>query len=275
MIESNNWSYHFIFNYITCCNKWFYIHQSKIEYLQPQVNKGNFTFNKFDLDGFYMSQNVAVILSGCGVFDGAEINEVVLTLLHLEKNGASYQCFAPDQPQHHVINHITGEELSETRNVLVESARIVRGNIQALSECVVDGFDALIVPGGFGVAKNLSDFAFNGTHMTVNPELLSISKKFKDADKPAGYMCIAPALCAHIYGEGVKATIGIDEDTASALSAMGTSHCSAQVGEIVIDEAHKLVTTPAYMLAENIVQAESGIAKLVAEVLKLSTQNGS
>ena len=259
--------------------RWFkatnFIHKIDFQYLQSQENRGNFDFIEIKQDGVKMSKNIAVVLSGCGVFDGAEINEVVLTLLHLEKNGASYQCFAPDQAQHHVINHITGEEMPESRNVLIESARIVRGNIKPLSECVANNFDALIIPGGFGVAKNLSDFAFNGTHMTVNPELLSISKKFKDADKPAGYMCIAPALCAHIYGEGVKATIGIDEDTASALSAMGTSHCSAQVGEIVIDEGHKLVTTPAYMLAENIVQAESGIAKLVAEVLKLSTQNGS
>ena len=216
-----------------------------------------------------MTKNVAVILSGCGVFDGAEINEVVLTLLHLEKNGASYQCFAPDQAQHHVVNHITGEEMPETRNVLVESARIVRGNIKPLADCNVAEFDALIVPGGFGVAKNLSSFAFNGTNMTVNSELLDVANAFKKADKPAGYMCIAPALCAHIYGQGVKATIGTDEDTASALTAMGTAHCPAEVGDIVIDESKKLVTTPAYMLAENIVQAERGITKLVTAVLQM------
>ena len=269
LTEYKNWSYHFIFRYRRRFKATNFIHKIDFEYLQSQENKGNFDFIEIKQGGVKMSQNIAVVLSGCGVFDGAEINEVVLTLLHLEKNDASYQCFAPDQAQHHVVNHITGEEMPESRNVLIESARIVRGNIKPLSECVANDFDALIIPGGFGVAKNLSDFAFNGTNMTVNSQLLNLAKDFKDAHKPAGYMCIAPALCSHIYGEGVKATIGTDEDTASALNAMGAQHCSVQVGDIVIDEQHKLVTTPAYMLAENIVQAESGIARLVSEVLKL------
>jgi enhancing lycopene biosynthesis protein 2 len=217
-----------------------------------------------------MSKHIAVILSGCGVFDGAEINEVVLTLLHLEKHGATYQCYAPDIEQHHVINHLNGEELAQTRNVMVESARIVRGNVKALTELDASEFDALIVPGGFGVAKNLSTFAINGTDMTIQPDMLSACRAFKEAGKPAGYMCIAPALCAAIFGDGVKATIGTDADTAAALNAMGAAHCDSQVGDIVVDNDHKLVTTPAYMLAENLVQAESGIAKLVSKVLELA-----
>ncbi|MCP3429070.1 isoprenoid biosynthesis glyoxalase ElbB [Opacimonas viscosa] len=214
-----------------------------------------------------MSKHIAVILSGCGVYDGAEINEVVLTLLHLEKQGAIYTCFAPNIDQFHVINHLTGESVEQTRNVLEESARIVRGNVQDLALCQPDEFAGLIIPGGFGVAKNLSDFAVNGTNMQVFDAVAKIAKAFKNAGKVSGYMCIAPALAPHIFGKEVQITIGHDADTANALETMGATHCVADVGDIVIDETHNLVTTPAYMLAENIAQAETGIRRLVEAVL--------
>lgn len=215
-------------------------------------------------------KKVAVILAGCGVYDGAEINESVLTLLHLEKQGAMYQCFAPDIMQMHTINHLTGEEEAANRNVLVEAARITRGDIKALSELIVEEFDALILPGGFGAAKNLSDFAVKGADMTVQTEVLACCQAFAGANKPAGYMCIAPALLPKVYGQGVQGTIGTDADTAAAFNALGGEHQHRAVDEIAIDEQRKVVSTPAYMLAESLVEADAGISKLVAQVLKMA-----
>ncbi|GHG04314.1 isoprenoid biosynthesis glyoxalase ElbB [Thalassotalea marina] len=215
-------------------------------------------------------KKVAVILAGCGVYDGAEINESVLTLLHLAKQGASYQCFAPDIMQMHTINHLTGEEEATNRNVLVEAARIARGDIKALSALNVDEFDALLVPGGFGAAKNLSDFAVKGADMTVQAEVLASCQAFAQANKPAGYMCIAPALLPKVYGQGVQGTIGTDADTAAAFNALGGDHQQRAVDEIAIDEQRKVVSTPAYMLAESLVEADAGISKLVAQVLKMA-----
>ncbi|BDF96352.1 MULTISPECIES: isoprenoid biosynthesis glyoxalase ElbB [Pseudoalteromonas] len=215
-------------------------------------------------------KKIAVILAGCGVYDGAEINEAVLTLLHIAKAGASYQCFAPDIEQLHTINHLNGEEMQPNRNVLVEAARIARGDIKALSELDANDFDALIVPGGFGAAKNLCDFAINGTQAQLHAEMLRVGKAFADTNKAAGYMCIAPAMIPLIYGNGVKATIGNDVDTADALQKLGAQHITCPVNDIVIDEQHKLVSTPAYMLAESILDADAGIEKLVSAVLKMS-----
>ena len=214
-------------------------------------------------------KNIAVILAGCGVFDGSEINEVVLTLLHIEKNNAKYQCFAPDITQYHTLNHITGEEMAESRNVLVESARITRGNIKSLAELDITQFDALIIPGGFGVAKNLSDFAINGTNAKVNDEVLSACKAFAKANKATGYMCIAPALLPFIYNKP-QLTIGNDSDTADALTTLGAEHIECKVDDIVIDKNNKLITTPAYMLAQSIMDADAGIEKLVRNVLAIS-----
>lgn len=214
-------------------------------------------------------KKIAVILAGCGVYDGAEINEAVLTLLHIAKAGASYQCFAPDIEQLHTINHLNGEEMTSNRNVLVEAARITRGEIKALSCLDVNDFDALIVPGGFGAAKNLCDFAIKGAQAQLNTEMLRVGKAFADANKAAGYMCIAPAMIPLIYGNGVKATIGNDADTANALESLGAHHVECAVDEIIIDEQHKLVSTPAYMLAQSILDADTGIEKLVKAVIKM------
>jgi enhancing lycopene biosynthesis protein 2 len=220
-----------------------------------------------------MSKKIAVILSGCGVYDGAEIHESVITLLRLDQRGAQVQCFAPNIAQLHVINHLTGEEMPESRNVLVESARIARGDIKDIREADVEDFDALIMPGGFGAAKNLSNFAVEGAGCTVQPEVLALAEAFAEAGKPVGLICISPALAAKIYGPGVTCTIGNDADTAAAMNKMGATHKDCAVSDIVEDKARKLVCTPAYMLAQSISEAASGINKLVDRVLELTHEN--
>ena len=215
--------------------------------------------------------NVAVILSGCGVYDGAEINEAVLTLLSLEQQGASYQCFAPDREQMHVINHFTGEPAEgESRNVLVEAARIARGNIKPITEAKLADFDALVVPGGFGAAKNLCDFAVAGDQMTVQADFLELAQSFHQAGKPIGLICIAPVMAAAICGEGTRCTIGNDADTAAAIGAMGGEHLECPVSEARVDVDKKMVTTPAYMLAGSVSEAYAGISDCVKEVLALA-----
>lgn len=217
-----------------------------------------------------MSKKVAIILSGCGVFDGAEINETVLTALSLDQLGAQVEYFAPDINQHHVLNHLTGEEMPEQRNVLVESARITRGKSHDIRELKAADFDAVILPGGFGVAKNLSDFAFKGADCRVQEDTLQAILQFKEAKKPVGLICISPALSAKIFGEGVRCTIGDDADTAAAITQMGGVHQDCAVGGIVVDEKNCLVTTPAYMLAQSISEAAKGIHKLVEQVLAMA-----
>ncbi len=220
-----------------------------------------------------MSKKIAVILSGCGVYDGAEIQESVITLLRLDQRGAHVECFAPDIAQLHVINHLTGEEMPESRNVLVESARIARGAVKDIREANAADFDALIVPGGFGAAKNLSDFAVQSAGCSVNPQVLELAEAFAEAGKPVGLICISPALAAKIYGPGVTCTIGNDADTAAALDKMGATHQECTVEDIVEDTARKLVSTPAYMLGKNISEVASGINKLVDRVLELTHEN--
>jgi enhancing lycopene biosynthesis protein 2 len=220
-----------------------------------------------------MSKKIAVILSGCGVYDGAEIHESVITLLRLDQRGAQVQCFAPNIAQLHVINHLTGDEMPESRNVLVESARIARGNIKDIREANVEDFDALIVPGGFGAAKNLSNFAIEGAGCTVQPDVLALTEAFAEAGKPVGLICISPALAAKIYGPGVTCTIGNDADTAAAMNKMGATHADCAVTDIVEDKARKLVSTPAYMLAQSISEAASGINKLIDRVLELTHED--
>jgi enhancing lycopene biosynthesis protein 2 len=214
---------------------------------------------------------VAVVLAGCGFYDGAEINEAVLTLLCLEQQGATYQCFAPNVQQMHVINHLTGQVAEgESRNVLVEAARIARGRIKDVREARVDEFDALLVPGGFGAAKNLSNFAVAGAAMVVQPDFLTLARAFHQKGKPIGLICIAPVMAAAICGEGARCTIGNDAGTAAAIEAMGAEHLSCPVSEARVDTEHKLVTTPAYMLAGGVAEAYSGISECVKEVLALA-----
>jgi enhancing lycopene biosynthesis protein 2 len=214
---------------------------------------------------------VGVLLSGCGVYDGAEIHEAVITLLSLDRAGAEIVCMAPNVEQLHVINHLTGDVATgEKRNVLVEAARIARGNIRDLATVDPGELDALILPGGFGAAKNLCDFALKGADCTVHPEVARVVRGVHAAGKPIGAICIAPALVAKLLGdEHPKLTIGTDRETAKALEKMGACHEACGVEGVVVDREHKLVTTPAYMLARSIAEAAAGIEKLVAEVLAL------
>ncbi|MCV6606059.1 MAG: isoprenoid biosynthesis glyoxalase ElbB, partial [Porticoccaceae bacterium] len=201
-------------------------------------------------------------------YDGAEIYESVITLLRLDQADAQVRCFAPNISQLHVINHLSGEVAeAESRNVLVEAARLVRGEIEDLAVANADDFDALIVPGGFGAAKNLCDFAVNGAKMTVNADFLAFAQAFHRQGKPVGLVCIAPAMSAAIFGAGVNCTIGDDADTAAAIEATGASHRQCPVEDICIDDSNNLITTPAYMLAGRISEAAAGINKLVDSVL--------
>lgn len=210
----------------------------------------------------------AVVLAGNGVFDGAEIHEATLTLLAINRHGAQYQCFAPDVEQAHVINHITGEEMPEKRNVLVEAARIARGNIKPLSEYKADDYDTIIFPGGFGVAKNLCTFAFDGSDCTVNPGVERAIRETVAQRKPIGALCISPVLIAKVLGD-VKVTIGNDEDTIQAVRAMGGKHEQTSHGQVVVDEKYKIVTTPCYMLDANIGQIAAGAENAVKKLLEL------
>lgn len=217
-----------------------------------------------------MAKKVAVVLAGCGVYDGSEIHEAVLTLLAIDRHGATYQCLAPNIEQMHVVNHVTGQPATgEKRNVLVEAARIARGNIQDIATARAEDFDAMIVPGGFGAAKNLCDFAVKGSAMTVQPDFLRFARAMRDARKPIGLICISPAMSATIFGEGVQCTIGNDAETAAAIEAMGARHVNCSVEKTVVDERNKLVTTPAYMLAQNIGEVAKGIDGCVEKVLEL------
>ena len=216
-------------------------------------------------------KRVAVLLSGCGVFDGTEINEAVLTMLAIARAGATYQCFAPDINQMHVVNHFTGEvNTDETRNVLVESARIARGEVLNASMLEVNQFDGLVIPGGFGAAKNLSNFATTGSNCNIQPIVENFIREFALAHKPVGFVCISPVMIPKIYGQGAMGTIGIDAETAHAFNEMGGKHKNAQVEDIVVDEVNKVVSTPAYMLATTILEAHIGIEKLVNKVLELT-----
>jgi enhancing lycopene biosynthesis protein 2 len=215
-------------------------------------------------------KKVGVVLSGCGVYDGAEIHESVLTLLALAKQGAEAVCFAPDKNQVDVINHLSGEPMSETRNVLIEAARIARGNIFPLAQANADELDALIVPGGFGAAKNLSTFASEGSECHVDSALQALAQRMHALGKPLGFMCIAPAMLPKIFDFPLRLTIGTDIDTAEVIEEMGGEHVPCPVDDIVVDEDNKIVTTPAYMVAQNIAEAATGIDKLVDRVLVLT-----
>lgn len=214
-------------------------------------------------------KNIAVVLSGSGVYDGAEIHESTLTMLAIAEQGAAYQCFAPDIPQAHVVNHLTGEEMNETRNVLVESARIARGNIKPLSEYRAADYDAIVFPGGFGAAKNLCSFAFDGPDCSVNPDVEKAIRDTVVAEKPVGAICIAPAVVAKVLGD-VQLTIGQDKGTADALETLGATHVKTTHGEIVVDEKYKVITTPCYMLDATISQIADGANNIVAKVLEMA-----
>ncbi len=215
-------------------------------------------------------KKVAVILSGCGYLDGSEIHESICALLAIEQAGASYACFAPEMNQRNVVNHLTGDDMNETRLVLVESARIARGDIKPVGQANVEDFDAVVFPGGFGAALNLSDFAAQGSRCRVEPETLKFAQAMKAAGKPLGFICIAPAMIPVVCGAGVTLTIGNDKGTADAITAMGGKHENCSVDECVIDKANKVVSTPAYMLGPKVSDVFQGISKAVKAVLAMA-----
>ena len=215
-----------------------------------------------------MKKKFAVVLAGCGVYDGAEIHEATLTMLAIAKQDAQYQCFAPDVNQAHVVNHLTGQEMKETRNVLVESARIARGQIKPLSEFSASAYDAIVFPGGFGVAKNLCSFAFDGADCSVNQDAEKAVREMHQAGKPIGALCISPVLVAKILGD-VTVTIGNDPGTAGAVVKMGGKHTHAGHGEIVVYDRNRIVTTPCYMLNATIDQIAEGADHLIKKILTM------
>jgi len=214
---------------------------------------------------------VGVVLSGCGVYDGAEIHESVLTLLALDERDVEIVCMAPSGPQLHVIDHATGGEAEESRDILVESARIARGEIRDVADVTAGDVDALVFPGGFGAAKNLCDFAVKGPDCAVNADVARLVREVHAAGKPLGFACIAPALAAAIFrGSGVEldVTVGADDmDAADAIRAMGAVHTACAVTQSHTDAGNKVATTPAYMLAERIREVKAGIDEMVEQVL--------
>jgi enhancing lycopene biosynthesis protein 2 len=221
---------------------------------------------------------VGVVLSGCGVMDGAEIHESVLTLLALDDAGASYQCMAPDTDQLHVINHLTGQpENSGRRNVLVESARIARGRIIDLAGVNVADYDAFMFPGGFGAAKNLSTFAIDGKDCSVNADVARLVREAHSAGKPIAFVCIAPVVAAKVLGSAAhtKLTIGDDSETAQAINEMGAEHIACPVKEAVIDEDNRIISSPAYMKAGNLSELYEGIRGTVRALLKMADKTAA
>ncbi len=213
-------------------------------------------------------KRIGVVLSGCGAFDGSEIQEAVLTLLALDRLGVEAVCFAPDKNQSIVINHISGMEMAGERNMLIEAARIARGQVRPLSEARADELDALIVPGGFGVANSLSSLANQGAECEVDSELRLLVAEIHKQGKALGFISIAPALLPLILGVPLRLTIGNDPDTAELVESMGGIHVVCPVDDIVIDDDNRVITTPAWRVASSIGDVAKGINKLVDRVLE-------
>lgn len=214
-----------------------------------------------------MKKKIAVILAGCGKADGSEIHEATMTLLAINQQGASYHIFAPNIKQRDVVNHITGEAMNEERNVLVEAARIARGEIKDLNDYVATDYDALVLPGGFGAAKNLCSFAIEGENMTINNELTKALQTTHQAQKPIGALCIAPVIIAKVL-QGTTVTLGQDDNIAQIVNKWGSKHEKTSHGEITIDQANKVVTTPCYMLDAEISDIYNGATALIKKILE-------
>lgn len=209
----------------------------------------------------------AVIISGCGNMDGAEIHETLMTLLAIEKKECEYELFAPDKEQHHVINHLTKKEMPEKRNMLVEAARIARGNIKDISAFSIKNFDAVVFPGGYGVAKNFFTYAFDGINAKVLPEIEKIIKDTHAAGKPIGALCISPVLIAKVLGD-VTVTIGHDKNTTDDIISMGANHINSAPTDVVSDIKNKIFTTPCYMLNARLVEIAEGVENLIETMLQ-------
>ncbi|XP_028847327.1 glutamine amidotransferase-like class 1 domain-containing protein 3A, mitochondrial [Denticeps clupeoides] len=224
-----------------------------------------------------MAKRVAVVLAGCGVFDGSEIHEASAVLVHLSRQGASVKVFAPDIDQMHVVDHLKGAPTEEKRNVLVESARLARGDIQDLSQLNVKDLDAVIFPGGFGAAKNLCSWAVEGKDCSVNEQVQTVLKAFHAEHKPIGLCCISPVLAAKVF-PGCEVTVGHENDercpdvpgTAAAITELGCKHVCKTVSESHVDEKNKIVSTSAFMCKAPLHEIFDGIGTMVQDVLKLA-----
>ncbi|XP_066496193.1 putative glutamine amidotransferase-like class 1 domain-containing protein 3B, mitochondrial [Tiliqua scincoides] len=224
-----------------------------------------------------MGKRVAVLLAGCGALDGSEVHEASAVAVHLSRAGAQVEFYAPDTDQVHVVDHVRGQLSKERRNVLVESARIARGSVRDLSSLRVAELDALIIPGGFGVAKNLCTWALEGKDCTISRPVEDAIRAFHSARKPLGLCCISPVLAAKIL-PGCELTVGHDQEseiwphakTVAALQELGCKHVSTNIDEVHVDAENKLVTTSAFMCQAPVHQVHDGIGKMVREVLKLA-----
>lgn len=213
---------------------------------------------------------IGVLLSGCGVKDGSEIHEAVITLLAIDKAGLQYVCIAPDKDQSQVVNHLNNQPQNERRNMLIESSRIARGNIVDIKKVKPQELDAVILVGGYGAACNLSTFAKDGAKAQVIPEVENFLKEVNKLRRPIGAICIAPNIIAKVFGDKkVELTIGTDKETAKKLELMGAKHIDRNVDDVVVDSKNLIVTTPAYMLASGLAQVELGINKLVKAIVEL------
>jgi len=213
----------------------------------------------------------AVVLSGCGRADGTEIHEAVSALLSIDENGCTYQCYAPNIEQAAVINNLTSQKTEEHRNVLVESARIARGNIKPLSELDVSDFDCFVFPGGLGAITNWCDFAVSGINCKVENSITRVLEEAYKQKKVIGAMCIAPVTIAKVLGKyGITVTIGEDKTVAEAIAKTGAKHEKTKVNEACIDKTHRVVTTPAYMLAKSIKEVYAGAEAMVKAMIDLA-----
>ncbi|XP_010901645.2 glutamine amidotransferase-like class 1 domain-containing protein 3A, mitochondrial [Esox lucius] len=245
----------------------------------PYLVKSKILHAGFHTSASCSGAKVAVVLSGCGVYDGTEIHEASAILVHLSRGGAEVQMYAPDITQMHVIDHGKGVPMEDTtRNVLAESARIARGKVTDLAELSVGDHDAIIFPGGFGAAKNLSTFAVDGPDCKVNKDVERVVKDFHKAGKPIGLCCISPVLAAKLI-PGVEVTVGKEEEeggkwpyagTAAAIKGLGAKHVVKEVTEAHVDQKNRVVTSPAFMCETQLHLIFDGIGAMVADVLKLS-----
>lgn len=218
------------------------------------------------------NKSIAVVLCGSGYLDGSEIREAVLTLLALSTEKVTVECFAPDAFQNDVVNHLTGQNENSQRNMLTEAARIARGDIKSLSDLKVENHSSIIIPGGFGAAKNLCDFAIKGSSGSVRKDLSALLNEFYDQKKPIGAICIAPAVVALAFkNKNFKLTLGQSCEASQEIEKLGHTHVEKKTSEVLVDLENKIITTPAYMYDDGeLSEIFMGITTLVKEVIKLS-----
>lgn len=227
-----------------------------------------------------MSYKIGVLLSGNGVYDGSEIHESVFTLLAIDENKGEAVCMAPNVEQHHVVNHITGDEMDEKRNVLVEAARIARGAISDLAEVKASDFDALVIPGGFGAAKNLTKWAFSGPDGDIDPEVKRIINEFVVAQKPIVGLCMGPTVIAKAL-EGANLNERLTVGTTSEASPYEIATISAgmektgavaemkSIREISVDAKNRIITAPCYMMEASITDVRTNIKEAIDKLFDL------